>query len=63
MKRKLKQIPTFTSDEAIEEFLEKTDLSEYDFSAFKPLRIEIETKPKLVNKKVPTAKTKRKRKP
>jgi len=45
MKRKFKQIPTFTSDEAMEEFLEKTDLSEYDFSAFKPLRIEIQTKP------------------
>jgi hypothetical protein len=31
MKRKLKQIPSFTSDEAMEEFLEKTDLSDYDF--------------------------------
>ena len=39
---KLKQIPTFKSDEAAERFVENADLSEYDLSGFRPMHFEIE---------------------
>ena len=35
-----KKIPRFRSDEEVEHFLETADLSEYDFSQFKPVRFE-----------------------
>jgi len=43
--QKLKHTPPFTSDEAVEQFLENTDLSEYDFSDFKPMHFELDPKP------------------
>lgn len=35
---KLKPFPHFSSDEEVEHFVDTADLSEYDFSQFKPIR-------------------------
>jgi predicted DNA binding CopG/RHH family protein len=45
MKRK---VPSFKSDEEAETFLEQ-DLSDLDFSQFKPMRFEFQPKQKTVN--------------
>ena len=37
MNKNEKSFPRFKSDEDAENFVEKTDLSEYDFSDFKPM--------------------------
>jgi predicted DNA binding CopG/RHH family protein len=47
--KKLKQFPRFDSDQDAERFVEQTDLSEYDFSQFEPMKFELERKPKQVN--------------
>ena len=36
-----KKIPAFESDEEAERFVDTADLSEYDFSQFKPVRFEL----------------------
>lgn len=51
----LKQFPTFKSDEEAERFVEEADLSEYDFSGFKPMRFELEKKTRQINLRVPDA--------
>jgi predicted DNA binding CopG/RHH family protein len=51
----LKQFPTFTSDEEAERFVEEADLSDYDFSGFKPMRFELEKKTRQINLRVPDA--------
>ena len=51
MKRK---IPKFTSDEQAEAFLEK-DLSDLDFSQFKPTRFEFQKKTAQINLRIPKA--------
>lgn len=43
MKRKF---PRFASDKQAEEFVARADLSEYDFSEFRPMRFEINSKSK-----------------
>jgi predicted DNA binding CopG/RHH family protein len=48
-RKKLKQFPRFDSDQEAERFVEQTDLSDYDFSGFKPMQFELERKPKQVN--------------
>lgn len=48
-----KPIPTFDSDEAAERFVETADLSEYDLTAFKPVRFEFERKEARVNMRLP----------
>jgi predicted DNA binding CopG/RHH family protein len=48
-----KKIPTFTSDEEAERFVQTADLSEYDLSHFKPARFEFEAKAAQVNMRVP----------
>jgi predicted DNA binding CopG/RHH family protein len=48
-----KKIPIFDSDEAAERFVEEADLSEYDFSQFKPVRFEFEKKAARVNMRLP----------
>ena len=42
--KKLKQFPILTSDEEAEHFLENADLTEYDFSQFKPMHFELQPK-------------------
>ena len=51
MKRK---VPRLTSDEEAEAFLEQ-DLSDLDFSQFKPVRFEFEKKSDRINMRVPKA--------
>ena len=48
-----KPFPVFQSDEEAERFVEEADLSEYDFSGFKPMRFELEKKTKQVNLRMP----------
>ena len=54
-KRKLKTFPRFDSDEEAERFVDEADLSEYDFSGFKPMRFELRRKDKQVNIRLPEA--------
>jgi predicted DNA binding CopG/RHH family protein len=49
----LKQFPTFRSDEEAEEFVANADLSEYDFSQFKPMRFEFAPKDARLNMRLP----------
>ena len=51
--RKLKPFPRFETDEEAERFVETADLSEYDFSGFKPMRFEFEPKSAQINMRVP----------
>lgn len=48
-----KQFPLFTTDAEAERFVDKADLSEYDFSQFKPMRFEFEKKTKQINLRMP----------
>jgi len=52
-KKELKQFPRFESDEDAERFVDTADLSEYDFSGFKPMRFEFEKKSARVNMRLP----------
>jgi len=38
MVKKLKQMPSFATDEEAERFVDEADLSEYDFSGMTPMR-------------------------
>ena len=49
--RKLRTVPVFRSDEEAEAFLEQ-DLSDLDFSQFKPVHFEIRPKEKTVNLRI-----------
>ena len=44
-----KPFPVFQSDEEAARFVDEADLSEYDFSGFNPMRLELEKKTKQVN--------------
>ncbi|KGF70442.1 hypothetical protein LL06_04840 [Hoeflea sp. BAL378] len=48
-----KQFPRFDTDAEAEEFVENADLSEYDFSQFKPMGFEFEKKTKQINLRMP----------
>lgn len=50
-----KQLPSLTSDEAAERFVDEADLSQYDLSAFKPHSFEFAPKSKQVNMRFPEA--------
>ena len=39
-----KKLPTFRSDREAEEFVEKADLTDYDLSGLRPVKLEFETK-------------------
>lgn len=52
-KPKLKQFPDFKSDEEAEAFVDTADLSEYDFSDFKPMHFEFEKKSAQLNMRLP----------
>lgn len=49
----LKKFPPLRTDEEAETFVETADLSEYDFSQFRPVRFEFETKAARVNMRLP----------
>lgn len=51
---KLKPFPVFRTDEEAEHFIDTADLSEYDFSQFKPARFELRKKDARVNMRLPT---------
>jgi len=53
MNTKLKQIPTFSTDEEAEAFVDTSDLTEYDLSQFKPMRFEIVKKDVALNMRLP----------
>lgn len=48
--KKLKQFPLHQSDEDAERFVDEADLSEYDFSDFRPVRFRLK-KPPASNKR------------
>jgi predicted DNA binding CopG/RHH family protein len=48
---KLRKVPRFKTDEEAEAFLEQ-DLSDLDFSQFKPMQFEIRPKQKTVNLRI-----------
>ena len=50
---KLKQWPKLNSDEEAEKFVEEADLSQYDWSAMKPVRYEFEDKSARLNMRLP----------
>ena len=51
----LKAFPRFDTDEEAEHFVATADLSEYDFSGFRPTRFEFEPKAAQINMRVPQA--------
>jgi predicted DNA binding CopG/RHH family protein len=51
--KKLKPFPRFDTDEEAERFVATADLSEYDFSGFRPMRFEFEPKAAQLNMRVP----------
>lgn len=52
-RKKLKPFPTFTSDAEAEEFVATADLTEYDFSGFRPLHYEFKLKDATISMRVP----------
>jgi predicted DNA binding CopG/RHH family protein len=48
-----KKIPTFKTDKAAQDFVDKADLSDYDLSGVTPMRFEFETKAARVNMRLP----------
>lgn len=53
MSRLKKPWPTLPTDKAAEEFVDKADLSEYDWSAAEPVRYEFEDKSARVTMRIP----------
>jgi len=51
---KLKKLPTFKSDRAAEQFVDKADLSQYDLSGGEFVRFELKPKDKSVNLRLPS---------
>lgn len=51
--RRLKKTPRLRTDVAAERFVAKAHLTEYDFSGFKPMRFEIESKAAALNMRLP----------
>ena len=50
----MKKVPQFDSDQAAEAFLDQ-DLSDLDFSQFKPVHFELEPKSASLNMRLPAA--------
>jgi predicted DNA binding CopG/RHH family protein len=50
---KLKSFPRYDSDADAERFVDEADLSEYDFSGFKPMTFELIKKDARVNMRLP----------
>lgn len=49
----LKKFPVLNTDEEAEEFVANADLSEYDFSGFKPVRFEFTPKREKISLELP----------
>ena len=48
-----KAFPVYDTDQEAERFTDTADLSEYDFSGFKPVRFEFQKKEACVNMRLP----------
>lgn len=48
-----KKFPKFKTDKQVEDFVEKADLREYDFSDMKPVKFELRRKDKTVSLRLP----------
>lgn len=55
MSTKSKPMPSLRSDAEAEKFVAKADLSQYDLSAFTPMRFEIAKKEAALNMRLPGA--------
>lgn len=55
MNDKKRSMPSLQSDSAAEDFLTTADLTQYDLSAFKPMRFEVEPKAAALNMRLPTS--------
>jgi predicted DNA binding CopG/RHH family protein len=53
MSNRKKPFPRFETDEEAERFVETADLSEYDFSDFKPMHLVFEPKTAQITMRVP----------
>ena len=53
MRKKLKKLPTLKSDKEAEEFVAKSDLTEYDLSGGEMMRFEFQPKSERVNMRLP----------
>jgi predicted DNA binding CopG/RHH family protein len=53
MKKSLKKLPTLKSDKEAEEFVSKSDLTEYDLSGGEMMRFEFQPKSERVNMRLP----------
>lgn len=53
--RRLKQFPVLRTDKEAEDFVANADLSEYDFSQFRPMRFEFEPKTGRINMRLPVS--------
>lgn len=52
-RKKLKVFPKLKTDKEAEAFVSKADLTEYDFSGFKPMQFEFNNKSARINMRVP----------
>ena len=52
-KRKLKQFPKLKSDKEAVDFVSDVDLTEYDFSGFRPMKFEFAPKSARINMRLP----------
>ena len=53
--KELKKFPMFNTDEEAEQFVDTADLSEYDFSDFRPMTFEYVPKDKSISLRMPEA--------
>jgi len=53
MRKKLKKLPTLKSDKEAEEFVDNSDLTEYDLSGGQLMRFEFQPKSERVNMRLP----------
>jgi len=53
MKIGLKKIPSFSTDEEAEDFVDNADLTQYDLSDFKPVRFNLVKKNVALNMRLP----------
>ena len=51
----LKKFPVFKTDKEAEDFVDHADLTEYDFSEFKPVKFEFLPKEERVNMRLPSS--------
>ena len=52
-KKKFKNLPRLKTDKEAEDFVDSTDLSEFDLSGFKPVNFEFENKSATISMRLP----------